>query len=373
MLIYFILIAYVFAVMMATKVLIKNEKWQKIVCLLFFMIGVYLVLALKAPCVGRDIEGYKRMYETFKDASWSNYDLYWTESGYEFLEMFFTHTLGFSFQGFAACVYGFSVLAYSIFFYKYSKDVTLSWLIYICFGFFTFDISGIRNMLSIAIVLLAVVFAEKKSIWWNLVFFALVILAAQIHRGAYYCILLYFFVRFPMRKNNRLVFPLLAVAALALRPFAGDLLASIDTKNKIEQISVGGNMIAYIFMLAFPFVVWAVANYEYNATQRYNGKADFGLKSEAYFNDIEMPLRVFYFGIITVILTGVGTSTLVRLAQPSLFFMTLVIPNSLQKLEPKSRLIMKTLVFAIFVLYFYVFKLLPNDLDMCPYITYWNY
>ena len=373
MLIYLELLAFLFAVMVISRVLFKTEKRQKIFCLILSAVAVYLVLALKAPSVGRDIEGYKRMYEAFKDASWGHYDLYWTETGYEFLEMFFTHTLGFTFQGFAACIYAFSVLSYSFFFYKYSEDVTLSWVVYISFGFFTFDISGIRNMLSIAIVLVAVHFAEKKSVWLNALFFALVILAAQIHRGAYFCIFMFFFIRFAMEKSKKILLPLFAVAAAAVRPFANSILSFLDTKKEVEQIYIGGNIIAYIFILAFPFVVWAVAKYEHNATQKYIGKDTPLISSKEYFKTIEMPMRVFYFGIVTVILAGVGTSTLVRLAQPALFFMTLIVPNSLQKLEPKSRLIMKTAIYALFVLYFYIFKLRANDLDMCPYIFYWNY
>lgn len=372
MLIYFELLAVIFAVMVVSKLFIKNDKGQKIFCLILSAIAVYLVLALKAPTVGRDIEGYKRMYEAFKTASWSNYDLYWTEPGYEYLEMLFTHTFKIDFQGFMASIYGFSILCYSIFFYKYSEDVTLSWIIYICFGFFTFDISGIRNMLSIAIVLVAVIFAEKKKIWWNLIFFALVVLAAQIHRSAYYCILLYFLIRFSFEKTKTIILPLMAVAALAFRPFANGVLAFMDTKKKVEQITVGGNMIAYMFILAFPFIIWYAGKRETESRQKYVGKATPIIKSEEYFKTLEIPLRVFYFGVITVILVG-ASSTLVRLAQPALFFMTLVVPNSLQKLEPKSRLIMKTTVCFLFCLYFYIFKLRPNDLDMCPYIFYWNY
>ncbi|MBR4762483.1 MAG: EpsG family protein [Clostridia bacterium] len=372
MLAYFLLLFYVFAVMVITKVLIKSEKRQKIVCLILSMIGIYLILVLKAPSVGRDIEGYKRMYEAFKGASWSHYDLYWTETGFEFLEMFFTHTLGFDFQGFTACVYGIAIICYSVFFYKYSEDVTLSCFVYLCFGFFTFDISGIRNMLSMAIVILAVMFAEKKSIWLNLIFFALVILAAQIHRGAYFSILMFFFIRFPMRKNRKLLLPLFAVAAAAIRPFANSLLAFLDTKNRVEQIAVGGNIIAYIMILVFPFIMWNIAKHDHEKKYKYIGKNTPVLESESFFKGLYMPMRVFYFGIITVVMAGVGTSTLVRLAQPSLFFMTLVLPNTVQKLEPRSRLIVKTAVYAFLALYFYIFKLAANDLDMGPYIFYWN-
>ena len=372
MLIYLELLVFLFAVMAVSRVLFKNPKSQKIFCLILSAIAVYLVLALKAPCVGRDIEGYKQMYKTFKSASWSDYDLYWTESGYEFLEMFFTHTLKFSFQGFAATIYGFSILSYSIFFYRYSEDVTLSWLVYICFGFFTFDTSGIRNMLSIAIVLLAVFFAEKKSIWLNLIYFALIVLAAQIHRGSYFCILMFFFIRFSMEKSKKILLPLFAVGAMAFRPFANTVLSFIDTQNKVEEISIGGNIIAYIFILVFPFVIWYAGEHEGKARQKYIGKDTPFVKSSDYFKTVEMPLRVFYFGVIAVVMAG-ASSTLVRVAQSALFFSTLVVPNSMQKLEPKSRLIMKTVICFIFALYFYLFKLRMNELDMCPYIFYWNY
>lgn len=371
MLIYIYLLVYILIVAAISKVLFKKPEKQKAFCIILSMFAIYLVLALKAPSVGRDIEGYKRMYESFKGASWSNFDLYWTETGYEFLQMVFTHILKFDFQGFAACVYGFSILSYSLFFYKYSANITLSLFVYMSFGFFTFDISGIRNMLSIAIVLLAVPFAEKKLLRWNLIYFALAILAAQIHRSAYFAILMFFFIRFEMQKNKKLLLPLFAVLAVALRPFANNILAFLNTSNKVEEISIGGNIITYILALAFPFVIWSVAKYNNSANQKYTGNNSAVLSREDFFSGMEMPLRVFYFGIITTVLAGTGN--LVRLAQTSLFFMTLVIPAPLAKLEPKSRLIMKTVFYGLLALYFYIFKLRANDLDMCPYIFYWNY
>lgn len=371
MLIYIYLLIFIFTVKVASEILFKKPQRQKIFCLIISMIAIYLVLALKAPSVGRDIEGYKRMYESFKGASWSNFDLYWTETGYEFLEMVFTHILKFDFQMFAACVYAVSLICYSVFLYNYSTDVTLSLFVYISFGFFTFDISGIRNMLSIAIVLFAVMFAEKKSVWLNLIYFALVIVAAQIHRSAYFAILMFFFIRFSFKENKKLLLPLFAVLALALRPFANNILAFLNTSNKVEEISVGGNIITYILALAFPFVIWGVAKYNNSANQKYTGNNSAVLSREDFFSGMEMPLRVFYFGIITTVLAGIGN--LVRLAQTSLFFMTLVIPAPLAKLEPKSRLIMKTVFYGLLALYFYIFKLRANDLDMCPYRFYWNY
>ena len=176
-----------------------------------------------------------------------------------------------------------------------------------------------------------------------------------------------------MEKSKKIVLPLFAVAALAFRPFANSILAFLDTQKKVEQITIGGNIIAYIFILAFPFILWYVGKRENDSKQKYTGAKTQQITSKDYFKSLEMPLRVFYFGIVTVVLAGVGKSTLVRVAQPALFFMTLVLPNSLQKLEPKSRLIMKTAVCLLLCVYFYIFKLRANDLDMCPYVFYWNY
>lgn len=371
MLIYIYLLVYILIVAVVSKVLFKKPEKQKVFCIIISMLAIYLVLALKAPSVGRDIEGYKRMYESFKYASWNNYDLYWTETGYEFLQMFFTHILKFDFQGFAACIYAFSIISYAIFFYKYSVDVTISIFVYICFGFFTFDISGIRNMLAIAIVLFAVRFAEKKSFWWNLVYFALVFLGAQIHRGVYFSFLMFFFIRFSFEKAKKLLLPLFAIIALAFRPFANNILASLNTENKVEEISIGGNIIVYIFALLFPFIIWSVAKYENGATHKYEVQNTKALNSEAFFANMRMPLRVFYFGIIATVLAGTGT--LVRISQAPLFFMTLVLPAPIEKLEPKSRLVIKTIVYGLLGIYFYIFKLRANDLDIRPYIFYWNY
>ena len=86
---YICLIAFIFLLPIFLKIIFKKNINNGY--LLLSMIAIFLIMALKSTSVGTDTYGYSKMYESFFHASWSNYDLYWTEWGYETLEMIFTH------------------------------------------------------------------------------------------------------------------------------------------------------------------------------------------------------------------------------------------------------------------------------------------
>lgn len=330
-------------------------------CLFLSLFAIFLVMALKSISVGRDTAGYSRMYDAFAYASWNNYDLYWTEWGYETLEMVFTHFFKFDFYQFSAVVYAFICCSYYKFWKRYSYDYTLTLIIYICFGLFVFDLSGIRNALAIAIFFLAVPYAEKEGFKSALTYFILVLVAAQIHNSAYVGILFYFFIKWSFPK---LVYIISPIIVLVSRSVLSPIIKIISNKELSEGIQVGGNVIFYIIVLLLPIffgMIWKNSNRIENEVES---------PIQEYFSLIAMPMRVFYLGILLLLLGG--ESTFNRVANFGLVFVTVLLPNSLTPLNMKSRAISKLLLYLFLFGYFWVFKISANELDILPYIFNWN-
>lgn len=348
---YICLIAFIFLLPIFLQIIFKKNISNS--CLLISMIAIFLIMALKSTSVGTDTYGYSKMYESFFHASWSNYDLYWTEWGYETLEMIFTHFFHFDFYQFTAVIYAFICFSYYHFWKKYSSDYTLSMLIYICFGTFVFDLSGIRNALAIAIFLFAVPYIKESGIKNIIKYFIIVMIAAQIHKSAYICILLFIFVRW---SYPLIIYIFMPVLTLFFRPFILPIITLISGKDISNGIQAGGNLIFYIVVLLLPLFFTIIKN---------NGKLSMTLIHDMFYSS-NLSMKMIYISILLMLLAG--ESTFNRVADYGLFFVTILLPNSLEELEKSTRVISKSLLLIFLLAYFWIYKISTNELHMLPYI-----
>lgn len=344
----------------------KRNKWLLFLSLFL----IFLLMALKDPSVGRDIAGYKRMYEAMVYQSWSNYDISWMEWGYEFLMMIFTHVFHASFQMFMTCVYAFVYYSYYYFFKKYSDDFTTTLILYICFTFLVFDMSAVRTMIGVAICLFAVPYAEKKGIL-NLAKFALItFIAAQVHKSAYVFFAIYFVIKVEMTFSTSLLyFGIPAVLFLFKSRFY--TIINIYFKSVQESTaSLGGNLLVYIISIILTLYVWIYY-------KRRNGLIDSDSINDKtqkelseYFNGSGLAMRMIYVGIVLQ-LFGSGT-VLTRMAQYVQFFILVLIPNNINRLDAKSRVIVRFVLYILAIAYFVKYTLLANALDIVPYKFFWS-
>lgn len=348
---YICLIAFIFLLPIFLQIIFKKNISNS--CLLISIIAIFLIMALKSTSVGTDTHGYSQMYESFFHASWSNYDLYWTEWGYETLEMIFTHFFHFDFYQFTAVIYAFICFSYYHFWKKYSSDYTLSMIIYICFGSFVFDLSGIRNALALAIFLFAVPYIEEKGIKNIIKYLLIVLIAAQIHKSAYICIFILIFVRW---SHSLILYIFCPVVTLLFRPFILPIITLISGKDVSNGVQVGGNLIFYITLLLLPIIFIIIKN---------DGKLSMtSMHDMFYCNNLSM--KMIYFSILIMLLAG--ESTFNRVANYGLFFVTILLPNSLEGLDKNTRVVSKSLLFIFLLAYFWIYKLSANELNMLPYI-----
>jgi hypothetical protein len=374
---YFLLITVVLVIPMACSAIKNKEKKDRRI-LLFSIVAVFLVMALKATSVGRDIVSYKQLYEMMEFRSWNNYDLSWMEWGYELLTMIFVHVFHASFQMFMVCVYAFVYFSYYCFIKRYSKDYTTSVLLYICFTFFTFDTSAVRTMLGVAICLFAVPFAEKKGIKNALIFFVITLVAAQIHKSAYIFIIVYFVIKVKFSFKSALFYIGLPIVTLVLKSKIYSIINLYVKSVQEASSSIGGNMLIYIICLLLTGAVWLFYEnkqtdtllIDYNQSQLTYEDGIHTQEMVYYFNTTGLAMRMIYMAII-VQLFSAGT-VLARMAQYMQLFILVLIPNNVERLNVKSKYIFKMLLYIIAILYFWYFSLAANALDIVPYKFYWN-
>lgn len=341
----------------------KIQKKQS-TALKISMIALFLIFALRASSVGRDIPGYEMMYERFSYATFQNFNrIYWTENGYNLLELVFSHYLKCPWQLFVAVIYGFVTVSYYFFWKRYSSNPIYSLLIYIFLGYFILDLSATRTALALAICLFAVPSLHEQGLKPLIKYLLLTLLAAQIHSSAYIFLLLYFVPRIRINKYTIICAVIIPLLLFAFRsPIISFVILTFKRSAIDTGISFGGFSIIYLSIIALSLLTY------FQLLPQYLELSDNSyIKLE---ESIMMPMKMVYFGSLFTIF--VGENVLARMAQYGIVFTTILIPNTFNKFTLPSKLV-SYLLFTIFmVIIFYVYKIKVNELDFLPYVFFWN-
>ena len=372
--VYFSLVGLTLIIPLALTFFVKNKKNRELYTLMISMFLVFLVVILRAPSVGKDIMGYKRIYENMQYQTWGNFDTTWMEWGYELLMMIFTHIFHASFQTFLVVIYAFVYYSYFNFFRKYSVDYTMSILLYICFTFFTFDLSALRTVLGLAICLLAIPYAQKKGFVNFLVFVAITLVAAQVHKSAYIFLVLYFAIKFDFNRKTAIFYIGLP---LLLFIFKGHFFGIINVYFKsVEESkgSIGGNLIIYICSILMTGIIWLNIKSNQkkimeNVTVNENNRSKID-KITKYLKSSGFEVRMVYLGIVLQLFAG--NTILSRMGQYAQIFILLLLPNNIKQIDWRSSVIVKYGLIILLILYFWKYSLDANALEIVPYKFFWS-
>lgn len=183
-------LSYFFILIYGMIFCIFKQKQRKILFLTFSGIQLILLFALRDVSVGVDIIRYERSYEwigmhTFRDAI-SIKDNY--ENIAYFLLNFIFSKLGVPYQFFLGVVGGTSVIPVLYIIYLYASSPCLSVLIYLSFGIYAFQFSGLKQTIAMSIVLIAFIFLKKEK---KKYFYLFIVLAILFHPTAIITLPLY--------------------------------------------------------------------------------------------------------------------------------------------------------------------------------------
>lgn len=332
----------------------------------------WLLCALKKETVGIDIQGYKQIFESSAAWSWFDFSKVYYESGYTLLMQLFSKN-GASFQLFNLFVYTAIYVPWFVFLNRYSKQPTLSLLIYLCYQFWVFNMSGLRQGIAMSICLMAYILLEKKTKKRIIAFCVIVLLAALIHRSAVvFYIVLGKFVFKPGWKTLT-AFACVYAGSIIFRSRIAGLVNHFAGKYQVSQgFTLGGSFIMLVGFTAFTAVILFLYKREAEKHFLVHNKDD----RESY-ELVQADMKLAYDFLfmmlcsieLNLLLNG---SNVLRGASYASMFLTVSLPDSLSKCDSRSRLILDIAVSTFLLILFYHDVLLPNQLRIIPYQFFWQ-
>lgn len=357
------MLLFILLLCFSIKLIVKEKERQERIILAVGMIAIYLILALKKETVGIDISGYARQYAVSRNVAWGNYSYVYFEAGFVFLMKLFSE-IGVSFQLFMALIYGFFCVTMYHFIRKYSRNVTLSLFILICYQFFVFACSGIRQNIAMSICLLAYMVRDRGGFWNVAAAFLITWLATKFHQSAcvFFGVLLISLIQ---SRQINIVYYLIAVGlSFFARPYIWQIVDhSIREVGKSGMPELGGNFVFLVGITVFLYVTSLLILHkkQLRIHQRFR-------KEQELFDSFAVRIA---FGAVICNIVFSGHSML-RASMYYTLFLIPGIPNAIQKYEFKINTLLNYATALFMIWLFYTDTLLPNQLEICPYLFFWQ-
>lgn len=343
----------------------KDEGKRAGFSLIVFGIALFLVYVLRDFSVGRDIPGYCEVYETMYaralfDASWT-----WMEWGYVLL-MKVCSMLGLSARAFLAVVYVIIEVPLLLFIKRCSKDVTLSLVVFMCFQFFVFSMSALRQTMAMSLCLMGYMAAQRNGLRPFLSYVFWLVLACLVHRSAIVFAPVYALMRWKLNIKMIIVYIVTVVFAVALK--ANIILGLRSDANEVESTTVQENLSIGAFFWFMMLVVAIAFVFSY---VKYSRQKSPGIVKSLFSYGDSIPQTLSNHSnllmcclVLQYIFRGF---MLMRAAVFYQVFLLLVIPEILEELPKQMKGAARILVIAGMVAIFYLATLSHNELDIVPY------
>lgn len=341
---------------------------------------IFLVCVLRKYTVGRDIPGYRQVYLSvysqihgdisafFHSVVSGDYGASSFEKGYMFL-MYLCGCLGLSFQWFLVVCYLIMLIPIAVLINKYSNNVLLSVIVFVCYMFFDFYMTGLRQALSVSIVLVGIMFYlnfERKR-WFRLLMLYLFIgIAFLFHQGA---IIAIFIPVVSIIKK-----PVLSLAVCIL--LYSMLLSFKGAIQTISQLFSNGNdfdegRIGYFGINAMVLCVITVVLMSLNYLEErrgISGRND-GIVILTRKQD---PLLINMLLISIVLTVYLGMNTAARMQMYYSISLIISIPMVLKYFSKKAAKVINA-VFIFFLIGYFSFVLFSGGtFDIYPYTFCWE-
>lgn len=324
---------------------------------IFIFTILFMIYAFRDYCVGRDLEGYLLVYEQsnayqFFDNSWV-----YMEPGYVFL-MKLCNTIGLSFRAFLYLIYALFCIILSTLIRKYSRDYLVSIIIFICFPFFVFSLSGIRQTVATGLCALAFIIGQKNNIKSFILFIIITLLATSMHKSAIVFIPAYFISRIPLTKILAIIYLGISLAIYQIRSILLAFLQDKDFTNYEfnESLTVGSTFILIVLLIAMALFLSSNNSTEERKSNIIN-ENKLTLAKQAH--------MVVYCAILLFSFSG---TILMRASMYYEIVLLTMIPQMMNYMKNNSRLLFKYALIALMIYIFYSTVLIPRQFDVVPYI-----
>ena len=341
--------------------LANTRDKSKLSAKVFIVICTILMIAVmgfRSANSGMDTQNYINLfvkyqnYETFGEiverANFFENGFFFSESGF----YIFTWLMGRIFSH-----YRFFLLAISTvvgvcvarFAWKNSADLSTALIVFVCLGSMTFCMSGIRQSMAMAICLLSYEYVKRRK---PIRFLLVVFIAVLFHKSAMIFLIAYFAYYL---KFNWKSFAISGVVLSLVFLFADELSLLYDDMtgedySGAESFEGGGLFVILVYVLC---IVAAIA---FNKRMRYE-------------REETMPFYLSVAGLVIYVLRFTSVQIFERISYYFVFFLMVLLPSTLEQLNPKDKKII-SMLFVIFALALFAYRI-PNGV-FANYELSWN-
>ena len=235
----------------------------------------------------------------------------------------------------------------SVFIYKNSDDVILSFTIYITLGLMIFMIQGMRQSIAMSICLLSFEFVKIKKLKQ---FLLLIFLATMFHQTAIVFIVVYFLSLLKIKVTHISIFLFFSFLSL----FFVDIIISyanvIFNRSYTVTVDSGGFVAASIYLLLVIFDI--LFNKDLKKLQH---------ESTIFY--------ILLLGFLSYIMRYLGSLAAERISFYFMFSQLIVLPNTISKLPSEEKRIIRMIIYALAIGLF-AYRL--SNSDLIPYRFFWE-
>ena len=284
---FFISLAYVFILLFEVgkkegNSELQNQKAQNKWMLIVAFIPIVVLTALRSRDVGFDTGQYLLYFERVCMDAENSFDRKNFEIGYRYLVRLIAHFTS-NKVVFLSVMALITNIPIAIFIMRYSKDAYLSVMLYLTIGSFTFQLTGIRQAIALAILTFAVDFAIKRKLLW---FLLCIYVASLFHRSAYLFAPVYLLSSDIL---NRKTFFMIVGAAL-LVAFSDIIFRKVGLNLKYDEYFDGEGVkgfggwtyIAIMLITAFMYLIG-----------KYHDKEEFSRSDQVFFSILLFALALY--------------------------------------------------------------------------------
>lgn len=354
-----------------TRYVTVSEKIKKFILFLFLCLPIFILTALRGPDVGNDTIVYRGLFYEFQEyGSFFENDSRF-EIGFVVLSRFLSL---FSNDPQIVLIVCAVITDFFIFrfIFKHSKMIWFSIFIFVGLRFMFFTMSGIRQAVSISILLFGYDFIVKRK---PLKFYICLAIASLFHTAVFCCIPLYFISKF--KFNMRLAGIITAMGMFVFLLFDQVLSLGLTVFPQYSAYVGGdlfgqflfGNIILFIIQ-ALLMMIGIVCGYCFT-----RGEPD---KKITRLETGEFREKDFlsFTALISMLLCllALRGSTLDRFYMYYQVFMMLFLPNAALNIKNTAKRSAVVLGIVLFLILYnaVIFTLRPEWLIVFPYKFFWN-
>jgi EpsG family len=285
--------------------------------------ATFVVMGLRHPDVGTDTNQYLYLYnnrsldilslELFKFDEWGFYTL-----------NTFINILGFENQGYILVMSLLISLSFSLFFYKYSKNIFLSFYLHLTIGLFSMSMSGLRQTLAVCLILLAFHFLIKRKL---IGFFVSMLVAYTLHHSAIVFLPVFLLRNLTINKKRGIVLLILVSSTMFYRELFTPLIELVAPDRYLERYDLISdayqvNPLLILIALAIPIVCL----FFWDNLGRVENK------------EKEIYSILFVLSIINILLNilSLNSNMMGRLSFYFIPFIVILIPNIISEIKSKK-------------------------------------